>query len=291
VPDDDFDLRRETELNDDLATADSIVSQINGLDATFAGRLSSGGDLDFYKFYATVTGPDNDSDVTIREFQTADSGESNSTWTIQVRDPDGDVLESTQNFDTLNNQSFMPYEFSLSQSGTYYLVVQEGTEGLGYRFQVDGEILDNFLPIAEAGDDETIDEGQTVSLDATSSFDPDGAHGDYRDVTFQWEQTNANVNGTKAANLDNATSPTPSFKAPDVPPNEQVLTFKVTVKDTQNATSSDTVNITVKDTYDGSSSSGGCVAGGQDGAFGLEWLLVLMAPAVLARFAPHTRWK
>ena len=39
------------------------------------------------------------------------------------------------------------------------------------------------VPVTDAGTDQTVDAGISVSLDATASFDPEGA-----ELAFQWTQ-------------------------------------------------------------------------------------------------------
>ncbi|MBI3988874.1 MAG: hypothetical protein HY347_04575, partial [candidate division NC10 bacterium] len=90
-------------------------------------------------------------------------------------------------------------------------------------------------PIANAGSDQTVDEGTTVTLDGTGSSDPDGDS-----LSFEWTQT-----AGPAVALGGATTATPSFRAPFVS-SATTLTFQVTVSDGF-ASSTDTVVITVQD--------------------------------------------
>ena len=92
----------------------------------------------------------------------------------------------------------------------------------------------NNPPTADAGPDQTATEGLRVTLDGTDSFDPDNDP-----LTFLWEQ----VSGPPAS-LDNPTSPTPSFTAPDVVA-PQNLRFRLTVTDDDGATGADVTNVTV----------------------------------------------
>jgi hypothetical protein len=63
----------------------------------------------------------------------------------------------------------------------------------------------NQAPTADAGPDQTVNEGDSVSLDASGSSDQDGTI-----ASYSWTQTA----GT-AATLSDANSATPSYKAPD----------------------------------------------------------------------------
>src|SRR5688572_22272859 len=80
--------------------------------------------------------------------------------------------------------------------------------------------------IAHAGDDHTVEAGETVTLDATYSWDAEG-----HALTCAWTQ----VEGP-AATLDLTEPCKPSFVAPtpgagSVPAENQVLAFEVTVSD------------------------------------------------------------
>ncbi len=94
----------------------------------------------------------------------------------------------------------------------------------------------NTAPTANAGGDTTVKSRSKVTLDGTTSSDPDA--GDT--LTFQWRQ----VSG-KSVSLQNASSATPSFTAPRVRSGQTVLVFELTVTDTHGAMGSDQVIITV----------------------------------------------
>jgi hypothetical protein len=92
----------------------------------------------------------------------------------------------------------------------------------------------NQLPIANAGPDQTVNEGDAVSLNATASSDQDGDG-----LSYSWTQ----INGTVVVLID-ADTANPSFTAPEVGSGGAVLTFQLTVSD-GSANSNDTVDITV----------------------------------------------
>ena len=90
----------------------------------------------------------------------------------------------------------------------------------------------NNPPVADAGPNQTVDEGSAVTLNGSNSFDPD--FGD--SITYQWIQTGGNPTVT----LNGANTATPGFTAPYVGPGGASLTFKLTVTDRDWLKDSDT---------------------------------------------------
>jgi hypothetical protein len=84
---------------------------------------------------------------------------------------------------------------------------------------------ENQRPTAEAGDTQTVNEGETVTLDGLASDDPDIPYGD--SITHAWQQTD----GPDVGTLTDADQAQASFVAPNVGPNGAVLTFELTVND------------------------------------------------------------
>lgn len=83
-------------------------------------------------------------------------------------------------------------------------------------------IVANSTPIADAGPDQTVDEGTPlVSLNGSGS-DPDGGDS----ISFQWTQ----VSGTPVA-LSNNTASGPTFTAPSVNAGGETLVFELVVTD------------------------------------------------------------
>lgn len=96
----------------------------------------------------------------------------------------------------------------------------------------------NELPIASAGEAQTVQGLSTVSLDGSGSTDPDDGI-----ATYLWLQT-----GGTPVNLSDPTAVAPTFIAPDVGTGEVSLTFTLTVTDNGGLQSSDTcvVNVTAE---------------------------------------------
>lgn len=78
--------------------------------------------------------------------------------------------------------------------------------------------LENNVPIADAGTDRNVNPGATLNLDGTGSTDPDGDT-----LTYLWELTSG-----ETVILDDPTSETPSFTAPD---DNATLVFELVVTD------------------------------------------------------------
>ncbi|MBK8915973.1 MAG: LEPR-XLL domain-containing protein [Phycisphaerales bacterium] len=119
---------------------------------------------------------------------------------------------------------------------TFELRVSDGTHTSVDTVAVDIS-AESETPVADAGADLRVYEGQSVGLSALGSSDADTD-----DVlSYGWKQV-----GGPAVNLDNASSATPSFTAPETTGLTK-LTFEVTVTDAAGNTHVDTVEVTVAD--------------------------------------------
>lgn len=90
---------------------------------------------------------------------------------------------------------------------------------------------ENTVPVVDAGDDQTINEATTVTLNLTVTDDDT--------VTVTWSQTSGDT-----VVLSDISSNTPTFTAPDVEV-DSVLVFQASVDDSVNSAVTDTVSITV----------------------------------------------
>ncbi|MFC6836476.1 malectin domain-containing carbohydrate-binding protein [Halomarina ordinaria] len=95
---------------------------------------------------------------------------------------------------------------------------------------------DNAAPTADAGADQTVEEGETVELDGSASSDPDGDQ-----LGYSWTQ----LSGPDAG-LSVFDAPNPTFTAPEVD-GDADLVFELEVSDGVE-TATDTVTVTVEDT-------------------------------------------
>ena len=93
----------------------------------------------------------------------------------------------------------------------------------------------NQAPIANAGPDQTVSEGMSVTLNGGSSIDPGGSIDRY-----SWEQ----IEGL-TIQLLNADSPQASFVAPSVGMSGEILRFRLTVADNGNLQSMDSCEVQV----------------------------------------------
>ncbi|MFP4600912.1 MAG: PKD domain-containing protein, partial [Persicimonas sp.] len=95
----------------------------------------------------------------------------------------------------------------------------------------------NTAPTADAGSDQTVTEGDTVTLDGSGSSD---AEDDYADLTFSWEFTSDPSGGSDT--LSDADTDSPSF----TPSTDGDYVVELTVTDTDGATDTASVTITVE---------------------------------------------
>jgi len=91
----------------------------------------------------------------------------------------------------------------------------------------------NEAPVADAGMDQTVTQGDIVHLDGTASFDPNGDS-----ISYWWSFVS--YPGATAPTLSSQTSPTPNFIADD----EGLYVLQLAVNDGQLSSSPDEVRIT-----------------------------------------------
>ena len=117
---------------------------------------------------------------------------------------------------------------------SFLLTVHDGIDGTTDMVNVIVENV-NHLPTANAGADQTKNEGSLVTLNGLASSDPDGDP-----LVYSWTQLSGPV-----ATLSDPSSATPSFTAPLVNAGGATLVFHLTVSDGLGGSATDTVAITV----------------------------------------------
>jgi len=125
--------------------------------------------------------------------------------------------------------------FSADAAGTYtmQLIVYDGTD---YSAPDTVTIVtENAAPVSNAGNDQTVDEGDTVTLSGLASTDPDDNIAGYL-----WQQT-----GGVSATLTNSTGAEATFVAPVPGAGSETLTFQLTVEDTDGLVDVDLCHIIV----------------------------------------------
>ena len=144
---------------------------------------------------------------------------------------DGSVINSDFPINTTEGSLLFP---AITSDGNNFLVVWMA--GASSDHDIYAKIISSTTPMADAGPDQTVNEGITVTLDGSISIDLDDGI-----TSYLWEQTG----GTSIA-LSNTTAVQPTFTAPDVGPSGESLTFQLTVSDNGGLQSTDSciVNIT-----------------------------------------------
>ncbi len=159
----------------------------------------------------------------------ASSDPDNNTLTYSWTAPTGITLNST----TAAKPTFTAPEVMTDQNYTFTLIVNDGT----VNSTADQVIITvkqvNKAPVANAGTDQTVNEGVVVTLDGSASSDPDN-----NTITYSWTApTGITLNSTTAAK--------PTFTAPEVM-TDQNYTFSLIVNDGTVNSTADQVIITVK---------------------------------------------
>ncbi len=124
-------------------------------------------------------------------------------------------------------------EYYISAADMNQASAYHGTEDDPHLIQVSGG---NVAPVANAGPDQSVTEGDAVTLDGSASSDP----GDV--ITYNWRQTSG-----PTVTLTDPTSATPEFVAPPVGTSGARLVFELMVTDASGASDTDAVVVNVND--------------------------------------------
>jgi hypothetical protein len=132
-----------------------------------------------------------------------------------------------------NLQGSTSYTTPFFLPGPVSTLSNNSTEG----FKSDTGQLKDVVPIADAGQDQIINEGETVFLNGSGSIDPDGIL-----LSYSWKQTPLNPSIT----LSGADTAVWSFTAPSVS-SDTIFPFQLEVVDNKGLSSTDVTNIVIKD--------------------------------------------
>ena len=143
--------------------------------------------------------------------------------------PAGITLSST----TVAKPTFTAPEVTINTSYTISLVVNDGTEDSPADQVVITVRNANRAPIANAGTDQSVNEGTVVTLDGSASTDPDG-----NPLTYKWS-------APAEIALSSTTAAKPTFIAPEVTENTS-YTISLVVNDGTEDSPADQVVITVR---------------------------------------------
>ena len=149
---------------------------------------------------------------------------------------------------TIDGSGYNPYGLDFLINGKNFAAT-EALDSDGDGFDNLTEIIDdafpgdpasfpqpgNSPPVADAGQDQTKEEGTTVMLDGSGSYDPDGTI-----ASYLWSQT-----GGVGVTLSDTSAAQPSFTAPATGSANEVLTFELTVTDDTGQASTDICVVTV----------------------------------------------
>ena len=155
-------------------------------------------------------------------------------------DPDGETISyswtapagiTLQNAETAS-PSFTAPSVSADTDYAITLTVSDGSDSATDTVTITVQNV-NGLPTADAGSDQTVSEGSTVTLDGSGSSDPDG-----ETISYSWT-------APAGITLQNAETASPSFTAPSVSADTDYA-ITLTVSDGSDS-ATDTVTITVQD--------------------------------------------
>ena len=113
----------------------------------------------------------------------------------------------------------------------------EGIARYGATIQITGK--ENLVPVAKAGEDQSVKGNVSVTLDGSKSTDPDGTIS-----TYQWIQ----INEKTFVTVTGVDTPNPIFISPSNLGKDANITFRLTVTDNNGANDTDDVTIFIKNT-------------------------------------------
>lgn len=204
------------QLNSERDTVDITVNNANGAPTAHAGddQTVSEGDL-----------------VTLNGSLSSDPEQDNLTYSWSV--PLGSPIVLSDN--TAMEPTFTAPNVSTDTDYSVRLLVNDGQSWSTEDIVVITVENDNVAPSANAGPDQSVNEGETVYLDGSGSFDPD-----QDPLTYEWF-----VSLSSPIAIQNHTSKNPTFVAPEVTADTNYDVFLM-VNDGQSSSIADAIVIEVK---------------------------------------------
>ena len=150
------------------------------------------------------------------------------TLTYKWNAPTGITLSST----TVAKPTFTTPEILTNTDYYFMLVVNDGTVDSPADQVIVTVKNVNKAPVANAGSDQTVDEGATVTLDGSASSDPENDN-----LVYSWSTPSTVV-------LSDSESSKPTFTAPEVK-KDSIISFSLIVSDGVVNSLPDSVNVTV----------------------------------------------
>ncbi len=201
-----------------LALIICLAAPSYALDTTLSWDANEEGDLDSYKIY----------------YDTDSGNPYNGVGAFEGDSPIRISLDEDENPDP----NIVQYTLHSLPDGLHFFAVTatdlQGSES-GYSNEVSTVSEPNQSPIADAGPDQVVDEGVTITLSGLNSTDPDGEI-----VSYHWEQSIGDP-----VVLSDPWVPETSFPSPDVSMDGESLSFQLTVIDDYGSESSDTCIVNV----------------------------------------------
>lgn len=177
-----------------------------------------------------------DEDGTIEEY----------SWILEDTDDDCDpVLGSLQDADQAKAKFIAPKEIPQQECNYYYQLEVRDNNGLidsdavNVKVQSSGSGIGNKLPVAEAGRDRQVDEGESVTLDGSDSTDQDGTIISYKWNIEEWDDEDP------PGKLTNTNTATPRFSAPALKDPPGIYGIDLEVEDNDGGIDTDTIVVRV----------------------------------------------
>ncbi|QZP38111.1 PKD domain-containing protein [Halobaculum magnesiiphilum] len=240
-----YEVTTELQVPEDATPGEYTISTTgSGVDPTDDDSLANEDDeIDSTETTITVQDPDQNEDPTAAftaSPSSPDAGEGVSFDASGSSDADGSIASYEWDFGDGSTATGVSPSHTFDDAGEYDVTLtvtddDGATATTTETVSVSEPEPANEPPTADAGADQTVDEGDAVTLDASDSSDADGSI-----ASYSWTQTDG-----QSVDLSDADAAQPTFDAPAVDSDQQ-LTFEVDVTDDDGDTASDTVVVTVE---------------------------------------------